>query len=109
MRKALVTGADGFIGSHLCELLLSEGYEVRAVVAYNFQGSSGWLDSLDLSDAVEIVAGDVRDPYFCETALEGVDLAFHLAARSGFHIPTTLRIATYKRMWLELTIFADQV
>ncbi len=83
MRKALVTGADGFIGSHLCELLLSEGYEVRAVVAYNFQGSSGWLDSLDLSDAVEIIAGDVRDPYFCETALKGVDLVFHLAALIG--------------------------
>jgi NAD dependent epimerase/dehydratase len=83
MRSVVVTGADGFIGSHLVELLASRGVDVRAVVAYNFQGARGWLDTIDLPPNLTIVSGDVRDPYFCETVIEGTDTVFHLAALIG--------------------------
>jgi len=80
--KVLVTGADGFIGSHLTELLLEQGYDVRAFVFYNSFGSWGWLDTLDREkrEALDVVMGDVRDPVFVRTAMEGVDCVFHLAA-----------------------------
>jgi len=80
--KVLVTGADGFIGSHLTELLLGLGYDVRAFVYYNSFGSWGWLDTLDKEkrEALDVVMGDVRDPVFVRTAMEGVDCVFHLAA-----------------------------
>lgn len=80
--KALVTGADGFIGSHLTEMLLEMGYDVRAFVFYNSFGTWGWLDSLpkEKRDALEIVMGDVRDPYFVRKSIEDVDIVFHLAA-----------------------------
>lgn len=80
--KVLVTGSDGFIGSHLTELLLDEGYDVRAFVIYNSFGSWGWLDTLPKHkrDALDVVMGDVRDPQFVKKAMEGVDCVFHLAA-----------------------------
>lgn len=80
--KVLVTGADGFIGSHLIELLLEQGYDVRAFVLYNSFGSLGWLDTLpkEKRDALDVVMGDVRDPSFVVKAAEGVDCIFHLAA-----------------------------
>jgi len=80
--KVLVTGADGFIGSHLTELLLELGYDVRAFVFYNSFGAWGWLDTLDREkrEALDVVMGDVRDPVFVRTAMEGVDCVFHLAA-----------------------------
>ena len=80
--KVLVTGADGFIGSHLTESLLDRGYDVRAFVLYNSFGTWGWLDTLSQAkrDALEVVMGDVRDPSFVRTAMEGVDCVFHLAA-----------------------------
>lgn len=80
--KVLVTGADGFIGSHLTEMLLELGYDVRAFVYYNSFGTWGWLDSLskEKRDALEIVLGDVRDPYFVRKSIENVDIVFHLAA-----------------------------
>ena len=67
VKKVLVTGADGFIGSHLTEQLVSEGYETRAFVYYNSFNSWGWLDSLskDVLDHIEVVAGDIRDPIGC--------------------------------------------
>lgn len=77
--KALVTGADGFIGSHLVETLLHKGYEVRALVCYNSFNSWGWLEGLE-HDALEVSAGDVRDPFFCNSLCEGIDVVFHLAA-----------------------------
>lgn len=80
--KVLVTGADGFIGSHLTEELVKTGNEVRAFVFYNSFNSWGWLDSLpsEIKDKIEVVAGDIRDPYFVEQAMEGIDCVYHLAA-----------------------------
>lgn len=82
MRKTLVTGADGFIGSHLTEALVKAGYEVRAFVYYNSFNTWGWLDTLpsDIMEHVEIFTGDIRDPNGVRTAMQGVDGVFHLAA-----------------------------
>lgn len=79
MKTAVVTGADGFIGSHLTEALLAEGCHVRALVQYNSFNSWGWLEGLDHPE-LEVVAGDVRDPDFCRTLVKGADTVFHLAA-----------------------------
>ena len=80
--KVLVTGADGFIGSHLTEELVKSGADVRAFVYYNSFNSWGWIDSLphEIKSRLEVVAGDIRDPYFVRTALEGIDIVYHLAA-----------------------------
>jgi NAD dependent epimerase/dehydratase len=80
MKNVLVTGADGFIGSHLTELLVHEGYRVRALAQYNSFNSWGWLEDIDCRDAVEIVSGDVRDPYYCKHITQDIDTVFHLAA-----------------------------
>ncbi len=82
MKKILVTGADGFIGSHLTEELIKQGYDVRAFVYYNSFNSWGWLDSLSqkTKDKIEIFSGDIRDPNGVRTAMEGCDTVFHLAA-----------------------------
>ncbi|MCM1518945.1 MAG: NAD-dependent 4,6-dehydratase LegB [Pseudoflavonifractor sp.] len=77
--KVLVTGADGFIGSHLVQLLLSEGHEVRALSVYNSFNYWGWLEGMD-HPRLEIVSGDVRDAAFCRHITEGCDTVFHLAA-----------------------------
>lgn len=78
-KKVLVTGADGFIGSHLVDLLLSMGYEVRALCQYNSFNNWGWLDNRR-DQGLEIICGDVRDPAFCRVAAKGVDTIYHLAA-----------------------------
>jgi len=78
--KALVTGADGFIGSHLTELLLDKGYNVRALSYYNSFNQWGWLDDIPSNPNLEVVTGDVRDPHFCKVIVTGVDIIFHLAA-----------------------------
>lgn len=77
--KVLVTGADGFIGSHLTEALLAEGYSVRALCQYNSFNNWGWLEGVSHPD-LEIVTGDVRDPNFCRHISEGIDTVYHLAA-----------------------------
>ncbi len=80
--KALVTGADGFIGSHLVEKLLDDGYDVRAFVYYNSFNSWGWLDTFTKEKLrlIEIFPGDIRDPHGVHQAMEDIDVVFHLAA-----------------------------
>lgn len=77
--KVLVTGADGFIGSHLTEALLNEGYEVRALSQYNSFNNWGWLEDVS-NPRLEVVTGDVRDPNFCRHISDGCDTVYHLAA-----------------------------
>lgn len=78
--KALITGADGFIGSHLTELLVREGYEVKALSQYNSFNSWGWLDDTSCLGDIEVLTGDVRDPHYCKHITKNVDVIFHLAA-----------------------------
>lgn len=82
MKTVLVTGADGFIGSHLVEKLIDEGNKVKAFVYYNSFNSWGWLDSFpkDKLNKIEIFAGDIRDPNGVRTAVKGVNTIYHLAA-----------------------------
>jgi dTDP-glucose 4,6-dehydratase len=81
-RKILITGADGFIGSHLTEELVRQGHDVRAFVLYNSFNSWGWLDhaEADIRKSLEVFAGDVRDPHGVRQAMKGCDVVFHLAA-----------------------------
>lgn len=95
MKKILVTGADGFIGSHLTEALVRKGYDVRAFVQYNSFNSWGWLDSCapDVAGKFDVFAGDVRDPHGVKTAMQGCDAVLHLAALIAipysYHSPDT--------------------
>jgi len=78
--KVLVTGADGFIGSHLTEALLKEGHQVRALAQYNSFNYWGWLEDIEPCDRLEVVTGDVRDPNYCREICKDIDVVFHLAA-----------------------------
>lgn len=82
MKKTLVTGADGFIGSHLTEMLVEQGYDVRAFVYYNSFNSWGWLDKLPENklSQIEVFSGDIRDPNGVYEAMKGIEQVFHLAA-----------------------------
>ncbi len=81
-KKIFVTGADGFIGSHLTEELIRRGHDVRAFVYYNSFGSWGWLDDMpsETQKEMEVFQGDIRDPYRVKEAVKGCDVVFHLAA-----------------------------
>jgi dTDP-glucose 4,6-dehydratase len=91
--KILVTGADGFIGSHLAEELVKRGEQVKAFVFYNSFNSWGWIDSLphDIKSEIEVFSGDIRDPNGVRTAMKGMDTVYHLAALIGipfsYHSP----------------------
>ena len=93
--KILVTGADGFIGSHLTETLVRAGYEVKAFVLYNSLNSWGWLDhcAADVKGKFEVFAGDIRDPHGVKEAMKGCDAVLHLAALIAipysYHSPDT--------------------
>jgi NAD dependent epimerase/dehydratase len=95
MKKILVTGADGFIGSHLVEELVNRGYKVKAFVLYNSFNSWGWLDTLskEIKDNIEIFSGDIRDAYGVKNAMQGCDIVLHLAALIAipysYHSPET--------------------
>lgn len=95
MKKILITGADGFIGSHLTEELVRRGYDVRAFVYYNSFGSWGWLDHADagIKKSLDVFAGDVRDPHGVKEAMKGCASVLHLAALIGipysYHSPDT--------------------
>ena len=94
-QKLLITGADGFIGSHLTETLVREGHNVRAFVLYNSFNSWGWLDycSPDVKGKFEVFAGDIRDPHGVREAMKGCDAVLHLAALIAipysYHSPDT--------------------
>ena len=94
-KKILITGADGFIGSHLTEHLVRSGYDVRAFVLYNSFGSWGWLDSApkEIQKELDIFSGDIRDPHGVHTAVRGCDAILHLAALIAipysYHSPDT--------------------
>lgn len=93
--KILVTGADGFIGSHLTEALVHQGHDIRAFVFYNSFNSWGWLDhaSKDVHDNLDVFAGDIRDPHGVRAAMKGCDIVVHLAALVAipysYHSPDT--------------------
>jgi len=95
MSKVLITGADGFIGSHLTEALVRNGFDVRAFVLYNSFNSWGWLDhsSSEIKEQLDVFAGDIRDSYGVKTAMQGCDIVFHLAALVAipysYHSPET--------------------
>lgn len=95
MQRILVTGADGFIGSHLTEELVRRGHDVRAFVYYNSFNSWGWLDHADagIKRSVDVFSGDIRDPHGVRTAMKGCDIVLHLAALIAipysYHSPDT--------------------
>ena len=94
-KKILVTGADGFIGSHLTETLIRQGHDVRAFVMYNSFNSWGWLDhtAADIRASLDVFAGDIRDPHGVRTAMQDCDVVLHLAALIAipysYHSPDT--------------------
>jgi NAD dependent epimerase/dehydratase len=77
---ALITGADGFIGSHLVEILFNRGYKIKALSQYNSFNNWGWLDNVNCKDKIEVLTGDIRDPHYCKYIVKDVNVIFHLAA-----------------------------
>jgi nucleoside-diphosphate-sugar epimerase len=79
-KKILVTGADGFIGSHLVEILVNHGASVRALSYYNSFNNLGWLEDISCLSELEVIQGDIRDSFFVQKLTRDIDIVFHLAA-----------------------------
>jgi NAD dependent epimerase/dehydratase len=80
MPIALITGADGFIGSRLVELLVKKGYKIKALSQYNSFNNWGWIEDIECKDKIEVLTGDIRDPHYCKFIAKDMDIIFHLAA-----------------------------
>jgi len=80
MKRVIITGADGFIGSHLTEMLVAQGFQVKALSQYNSFNNWGWLEDINCRDQIEVLTGDIRDPHYCKYITKDVDIVFHLAA-----------------------------
>jgi NAD dependent epimerase/dehydratase len=80
MKNVLITGADGFIGSHLTEMLVAKGYQVKALSQYNSFNNWGWLEDVNCKEKIEVLTGDIRDSHYCKYITKDVDIIFHLAA-----------------------------
>jgi len=78
--KILITGADGFIGSHLTEMLVAQGHEIIALSQYNSFNNWGWLEDVNCKSKIKVLTGDIRDPHYCKHITKDVDIIFHLAA-----------------------------
>jgi len=78
--KILITGADGFIGSHLTEMLVAQGHEIIALSQYNSFNNWGWLEDVNCKSKIKVFTGDIRDPHYCKHITKDVDIIFHLAA-----------------------------
>lgn len=78
--KILITGADGFIGSHLTEMLAAQGHQIKALSQYNSFNNWGWLEGVSCLGDIDVLTGDVRDPHYCKRITEDIDVVFHLAA-----------------------------
>ena len=79
-KKVLITGADGFIGSHLTDMLVKEGCDVKALSQYNSFNNWGWLEDIDCKKDIEVFCGDIRDPHYIKKITKGIDVIFHLAS-----------------------------
>lgn len=79
-KNILITGADGFIGSHLTEMLVAKGYQVKALSQYNSFNNWGWLEDVSCKDEIEVLTGDIRDPHYCKHITKNIDIIYHLAA-----------------------------
>ena len=101
MKNALITGAEGFIGSHLTELLLTNNYKVTALVQYNSFNNFAWLESVKNNSNLNIILGDIRDPNFCNEIVKEMDIIFQLEGREVLRITKEGRFYANGKLMIE--------